>query len=750
MKDIKEIIKKMTLEEKAGLCSGLDFWHTKSIERLNIPSIKLSDGPHGLRCQDESQDHLGINDSVAATCFPSGATLACSWDRDLVEKVGVALGEEAQKEGVHILLGPAVNIKRSPLCGRNFEYFSEDPYLSSEIAASHINGVQSQGVGTSIKHFAVNNQEHRRMVISAKVDERTLRETYLASFEGAIKKSKPWTVMCSYNKINGTYGSENEFLLSKILRDEWLYEGFVVSDWGAVNDRVKGLKAGLDLEMPGESIVNDKKIIKAVEEGKLDESVLDLTVERLLSIIFKAEENRKEGATYDVEKHHQLAREVARECMVLLKNEDNILPLNSNDNIAIIGEFAKKARFQGGGSSHVNCHKVDVIVDEIRKVAQNDNIKYAKGFEINSDEIDDKLFEEAINLSKESKVVVVFVGLPERYESEGYDRKHMDMPFNQVKLIEEISKVQENIVVVLCNGAPIEMIWIDKVKAVLEGYLGGQALGGAIADLLFGKVNPSGKLAETFPKKLSHNPSYLNFPGELDEVTYAEGNFVGYKYYDKKGIIPLFPFGYGLSYTTFEYSDIVFDKEEIEDKDTLKVSCKVRNSGNVKGKEVVQLYVRDKVSTVIRPDKELKDFTKVELNPGEEKELTFTLNKRSFAYYNLDINDYYVESGEFEILIGSSSQDIRLSKTVRVNSTTKIRRKFTMTSTVSDILNDEKASLELKKLIEKAAAKINLNIEILNKEENMFSGMLLRTVVDMAGFEDTEEVEKALDRINNN
>ena len=326
----------------------------------------------------------------------------------------------------------------------------------------------------------------------------------------------------------------------------------------------------------------------------------------------------------------------------------------------------------------------------------------------------------------------------------------MDMPFNQVKLIEEISKVQENIVVVLCNGAPIEMIWIDKVKAVLEGYLGGQALGGAIADLLFGKVNPSGKLAETFPKKLSHNPSYLNFPGELDEVTYAEGNFVGYKYYDKKGIIPLFPFGYGLSYTTFEYSDIVFDKEEIEDKDTLKVSCKVRNSGNVKGKEVVQLYVRDKVSTVIRPDKELKDFTKVELNPGEEKELTFTLNKRSFAYYNLDINDYYVESGEFEILIGSSSQDIRLSKTVRVNSTTKIRRKFTMTSTVSDILNDEKASLELKKLIEKAAAKINLNIEILNKEENMFSGMLLRTVVDMAGFEDTEEVEKALDRINNN
>ena len=328
--------------------------------------------------------------------------------------------------------------------------------------------------------------------------------------------------------------------------------------------------------------------------------------------------------------------------------------------------------------------------------------------------------------------------------------EYRELTEEEVKLIEEISKVQENIVVVLCNGAPIEMIWIDKVKAVLEGYLGGQALGGAIADLLFGKVNPSGKLAETFPKKLSHNPSYLNFPGELDEVTYAEGNFVGYKYYDKKGIIPLFPFGYGLSYTTFEYSDIVFDKEEIEDKDTLKVSCKVRNSGNVKGKEVVQLYVRDKVSTVIRPDKELKDFTKVELNPGEEKELTFTLNKRSFAYYNLDINDYYVESGEFEILIGSSSQDIRLSKTVRVNSTTKIRRKFTMTSTVSDILNDEKASLELKKLIEKAAAKINLNIEILNKEENMFSGMLLRTVVDMAGFEDTEEVEKALDRINNN
>lgn len=748
MKNIEEIISEMTLEEKASLCSGLDFWHTKPVERLNIPAIKVSDGPHGLRCQDESQDHLGINDSVPATCFPSGATLACSWDRDLIEKVGVALGEEAQKEGVHILLGPAVNIKRSPLCGRNFEYFSEDPYLSSEIAASHINGVQSQGVGTSIKHFAVNNQEDRRMTIDAKVDERVLRETYLASFEGAIKKAKPWTVMCSYNKVNGTYASENEFLLSKILRDEWGYEGFVVSDWGAVNDRVKALKSGLELDMPGGSKVNDNKIIRAVREGELEERILDEAVKRLLTIIFKAEENRKKDATYNIEEHHQLAREVARECMVLLKNEGSILPLSDDKKIAVIGEFAKKSRFQGGGSSNVNASKVDVIFDEIRNIGKEGNVSYAQGFSIESDEIDENLFIDAINLAKDSEVAVIFAGLPERYESEGYDRKHMDMPSNQVKLIEEISKVQENIVVVLCNGAPIEMVWINKVKAVLEGYIGGQALGGAIADLLFGKVNPSGKLAETFPEKLSHNPSYLNFPGEVDEVNYSEGNFVGYKYYDKKGIKPLFPFGHGLSYTNFQYSDLILDKEEIFDKEKVIVSLKVKNIGKVKGKEVVQLYVSDKESTLIKADKELKEFTKVELNPGEEKVVKFALDKRAFAYYNVDINDYHVESGEFDILVGSSSQDIRLSKTLLVNSTTTIKKLFTMNSTVSDVLNDSKACEELGYLIEKAAAKINLDVNLLKEEDNMFNGMLMRTVVDMAGIDNIEEVEKSLDKIN--
>lgn len=742
MKNIKEIISKMTLEEKAELCSGLDFWHTKSIKRLGIPSIKVADGPHGLRCQDESQDHLGINDSVPATCFPSGATLACSWDRDLIEKVGVALGKEAQKEGVHILLGPAVNIKRSPLCGRNFEYFSEDPYLSSEIATSHINGVQSQGVGTSIKHFAVNNQEDRRMTIDVKIDERVLRETYLSSFEGAIKKSKPWTVMCSYNKVNGTYASENEFLLNKILRDEWGYEGFVVSDWGAVNDRVKSINSGLELEMPGGSKVNDNKIIKAVKEGKLNENILDLAVERLLSIIFKAEENRKIGATYDVDCHHSLARNVARECMVLLKNKDNILPLDSNKKVAVIGEFAEKSRFQGGGSSHVNAAKVDIILDEIRK-GSNKHIEYAKGFEIESDEIDKELFLKAVNLAKDSEVAIIFAGLPERYESEGYDRKHLNMPINQVKLIEEISKVQENIVVVLCNGAPIEMTWIDKVKAVLEGYLGG-----AIADLLFGKSNPCGKLAETFPEKLSHNPSYLNFPGEGDEVNYAEGNFVGYKYYDKKGIKPLFPFGHGLSYTTFEYSDINVNKEEIFDNEILTVSCKVKNTGKIKGKEVVQLYIRDKESTFIRPNKELKGFEKVELNPGEEKTIFFELDKRAFAYYNVNINDYHVESGEFDILIGSSSQDIRLNKTIVVNTTTIIKKAFTMNSTVSDILNDSNAFEELGYLIEKAASKINLSIELLKEEDNMFNGMLIRNIIDMAGIENIKDIEDSLKKLN--
>jgi beta-glucosidase len=700
-RNIKQLIEEMTLEEKASLCSGQDFWHMKGLERLGIPSLMVTDGPHGLRKQSLSSDHLGIYDSVPATCFPSAVALASTWNTSLVEKVGIALGEECQAEDIALLLGPGANIKRSPLCGRNFEYFSEDPYLSSELAASHIQGVQSLGVGTSLKHFSANNQEHRRMSVDAIVDERTLREIYLASFETAVKKAKPWTVMCSYNKVNGEYASENKSLLTDILRDEWGFEGFVVSDWGAVDERVNGLEAGLELEMPPSHGLGDNKIIQAVQNGKLSLETLDRAVERLLKIIFKVVDNKKESATYDKEVHHQLAREVARESMVLLKNEDHILPLKKEGTIAVIGEFAQSPRFQGGGSSHVNPTKLESIFEEIVKEAPDARVLYAQGYELKNDLIDEKLITEAKEAATQSDVAVLFVGLPERYESEGYDREHLRIPENHQMLIQAVAEVQPNVVVVLSNGAPIEMPWLGKVKGLLEAYLGGQALGGAIADLLFGNESPSGKLAETFPKELRHNPSYLNFPGEGDKVEYKEGIFVGYRYYDAKAIEPLFPFGYGLSYTSFEYSSLKIDKDVMDDTETVKVSFTVKNTGEVAGKEIVQLYVRDIESTVIRPEKELKGFEKVELQPGEEKEVIINLDKRAFAYYNVDIQDWYVESGQFEILVGKSSAEILLTGRIQVNSTVVVRKIVHRNTTMGDVLNNPVLSPILKEALEK-------------------------------------------------
>jgi beta-glucosidase len=688
-RDLTKLIEQMSLEEKVSLCSGLNVWQLKGIERLGIPSIMVADGPHGLRKQKlEEADHLGLYNSVPATCFPSAVGLASTWNRRLIEKVGIALGEECQAEDISILLGPGANIKRSPLCGRNFEYFSEDPFLSSEMAANHIKGVQSQGVGTSLKHFAVNNQETRRMSVDAVVDERTLREIYLASFEGAVKQAQPWTVMCSYNKVNGEYAAENKTLLTDILRDEWGFEGFVVSDWGAVNEREKGLEAGLDLEMPSSNGIGDQKIIDAVKKGELLESTLDLAVERILTIIFKAVDNKKENALFDKEEHHQLAREAACESMVLLKNEDKILPLKMDGSIAVIGEFAKKARFQGGGSSHINPTKLDSIYEEMEKLTPEASIKYAQGYHLDKDEIDDQLIANAKEAALKSDVAILFVGLPERYESEGYDRAHLRIPENQRILIEAVAEVQPRVVVVLSNGSPIVMPWMDKVKGILEAYLGGQAQGGAIADLLFGIESPSGKLAETFPEDLRHNPSHLNFPGEGDKVEYKEGLFVGYRYYDTKGIEPLFPFGYGLSYTNFEYMNLTISKKEISDNESVTVTVNVKNTGAVTGKEIVQLYVRDVESTVIRPEKELKGFEKVELQPGEEKEITFELDKKAFAYYNVDLKDWHVETGVFEILVGKSSAEILLKETVKVNSTVQIRKRVHRNTTIGDLMSD--------------------------------------------------------------
>ncbi len=686
--DIKKIISELTLEEKAGLCSGEDFWHTKAVERLGIPAIMLSDGPSGLRKQDQAGDHLGINDSIKAVCFPTGSAVASSFDRDLIREMGEALGESCQAEDVAILLGPAVNIKRSPLCGRNFEYFSEDPYLTSEMAASQIQGVQSRHIGTSMKHFLANNQEHRRMTSSSEVDERTLREIYLAAFEGAVKQADPWTMMCSYNRINGIYASENERYLNQILRDEWGFNGFVVSDWGAVNDRVAGISAGLDLEMPSTNGVNDARIVATVQNGEMAEAVLDKAVANILGIIDRYVQHRNPKAVFDLDAQHELAGKIAGESMVLLKN-DGILPLTKDRSVALIGQFAAKPRYQGGGSSHVNAHKITSALDV---VAGWTNVTYAAGYNLSGDAVDEDLLTEAINVAKASQAAVIFAGLPDAYESEGYDRTHLNLPVAHNRLIEAVCAVQPNTIVVLHNGSPVEMPWIDQVKGVLEVYLGGEAVGQATVDALFGKLNPSGRLAETFPRKLADNPSYLFFPGEGDVVEYREGIFVGYRYYDKKEMDVLFPFGYGLSYTTFEYSNLRLDKSSMTDQDNLVVTVDVTNTGTRAGKEVVQLYVVDQVSTVIRPLKELKGFTKLSLEPGETKTATFQFDTRAFAYYNTSIHDWHVETGAFDILIGRSSRDIVIQDTVWIESTRKIPADFTINSTFGDITANPQAA----------------------------------------------------------
>ncbi len=668
MKDIKNLIPQMTLEEKASLCSGMNFWYLKGVERLGIPSIMVTDGPHGLRKQAGDADHVGLNESVPATCFPTASALAATWNRDLIFQVGEALGEECRQEKVGVILGPGANIKRSPLCGRNFEYFSEDPYLTGEIAKSHINGVQSLGIGTSLKHYAVNNQEYRRMTIDAIVDERALREIYLTGYEIAVKEAQPWTVMCAYNKINGTYASDHKTLMRDILKDEWGHKGLVVTDWGAMNERAVALGAGTELEMPGTRNGNDQKILAAVQAGQLDETVLDEAVERILTMIFKADETLAKDYAYDPKAHHALARKVAGEGAVLLKNDGHILPLQENTKIVLIGRFAKHPRYQGAGSSQMNPTQLDNLYDEIVKLVGGENLSYAPGYDQKGDHPDQTLIQEALDLAKDADVVLICAGLTDMYETEGLDRTHMKMPPGHDALIKAVCGAHSKVVVVLSNGSPVEMPWANDVPGILEGYLGGQAGAGGVADILFGKVNPSGKLAETFPLQLEDNPSFHYFPGGPATVEYRESLYVGYRYYDTVKQDVLFPFGHGLSYTTFEYSDLQLSQNQLIMPDALSVTFKVKNTGSVAGQEIVQLYVHDIESTVFRPEKELKGFAKVTLQPGEETEVTIELNKRAFAYYNTDLSDWYVESGTFEIMVGASSQDIRLKAPVEVRS----------------------------------------------------------------------------------
>ena len=662
-----DLIKKMSLEQKAAFVSGFDYWHLEEAPELGLPKIMVTDGPHGLRKQNpnkKASGGIGLGNSVPATCFPPAATSSCAWDPDLLEEVGEALAEECLAEQVSVVLGPGTNIKRSPVCGRNFEYFSEDPYLAGKCAAGFVKGVQSKGVGTSLKHYACNSQEAFRMVVNEVVDERALREIYLTAFEICVKEAQPWTVMNSYNRINGVYASQNEKLQQQILRKEWGFQGLIVTDWGSSVDRIPGLKYGTDLEMPSSGQLNTKKIIAAVQSGELDEVVLDERLDNVLELIIKSKPALAEKHTFDAEAHHAVARKMAENAMVLLKNDDQLLPLKAGQKVAVIGEMAVSPRFQGAGSSVINPTRLDNALDALKKAGVD--VIYAKGYDKSKDEIDPALFDEAKAAAQKADVALVFAGLTEAFEGEGYDRVDIDIPKSHNALISAVAAVNPNTAVVLAGGSVVAMPWIGEVKALLNSGLGGQAGGSAVANLLTGKVNPSGKTSETYPLAFSDNPTYGNYPGGPVTSEHRESVYIGYRYYDTAKKEVLFPFGYGLSYTSFTYSDLKLSKQEMSDEDTLAVTFTVKNTGSVDGAEVAQLYVHDQESTVYRPEKELRGFQKVFLKAGEEKEITLNLGKRAFAFYHVAAGDWTVESGAFDILVGASSRDIRLKETVTV------------------------------------------------------------------------------------
>lgn len=694
----------MSLEEKVGMLSGEGFWRTKAVPRLGLPGVMMTDGPHGLRKQLDMADHLGLTKSVPATCYPPAVTLASSWDTELAAAVGAAIGDEARAEGVAIVLGPGVNMKRSPLCGRNFEYYSEDPYLAGKMAAAFVRGLQGRGVGACLKHFAANNQEYHRLVNDSVVDERTLREIYLAAFETVVKESEPWSLMCSYNRLNGIHAAEHEWLLRRVLRDEWGHEGVVITDWGAMNDRPASLRAGLELEMPGNGGQDDAIVIRALREGRLDPALVDEAVARLLGLVKKAGELPSGEYRYDRDGHHALARRAAEESVVLLRNEGGALPLKPQARVAVVGAFAKEPRYQGAGSSQIIPTRLDAAYDELCALAGR-ALPYAAGFRLSGGEPDPALRAEALALAAEAQVVLVFAGLPSVKESEGFDRDDLKLPPEQDALIEALAALRgrsgagPRIVVVLSNGAPVELPWADKVDAIVEGYLGGQAGGGAIARVLFGLANPSGKLAETFPLTLDDTPSRAYFPGTPERVEYREGLYIGYRYHDSAGVAPRYPFGHGLSYTSFSYDGLVVEAIDFAqgargasaaspgrspggereaarpvpagydiDAGRILVRCRVTNTGGRTGAEVVQLYVRDPESSVYKPLQELKGFMKLRLEAGASAEASFELDARSFAFWDRLSGSWQAEPGAYELRVGASSRDIRLSARVELAS----------------------------------------------------------------------------------
>lgn len=699
-KNIDEILEELTLEEKASLLSGGDFWKTEAVERLGIPSIFLVDGPHGVRYV---ADRHHADPAKKATCFPTAVNLAASWDLDLLKKTAAALAAESKARGVDVLLGPGINMKRSPLGGRNFEYFSEDPFLSAELAVEFIKKVQAEGIGTSLKHYTANNQEYKRFSIDAQIDERPLREIYLAAFEKVVKEAEPWTIMAAYNQINGDFATENNYLLQDILRDQWAYDNLVVSDWWAVHDRVKALKAGLDLEMPGSDPVNDQKVVDAVQAGELKEEAVDQAVRRILELVLKTQKTAKKDFELPAEEHHQLAKEIAGETIVLLKNQGSLLPLTAaklddKESILVVGELAQKPRYQGIGSSQVNPTRLDTHYQALEdKFGEQLQLHYTPGYSSEAElEENENLKEKALRVAENKDYVIIYAGLPDKVEAEGYDRDDIQLPQEQNQLIKELAAVNPNIIVVLNNGSAVDLReWIDRVSAVIEAGLPGQAGALALADIIAGEINPSAKLAETYPLKLEDNPSYLNFPGSKS-VRYGEGIYIGYRYYDKRKMEVLFPFGYGLSYTEFSYRALE-TPDYLAEGEKLRVKVLVENTGQFRGKEIVQLYISQNNPSLERPPKELKGFSKIELEPGEKEWLELELDYQDLAYYHPQ-EGWIVEADHFKIMIGASSRDIKFTEEIEVESSF-VLKDLTEKSPFEDWLNDSLGEKAVKEVI---------------------------------------------------